>query len=140
VNHIKHVPAESSQAYLVFGRIFRFLVSSEESGGSYATMEVRVGPHSGPDSHIHEDAEEQFYVLEGDLTVKVGDQTFEVSPGDFIHIPRGTTHSFKNKDTNARLLATFSPGAEGDIFVKAGQPVNEDEVARHFGRASVKND
>ena len=129
---MKHVPTESSQAYLFLGDIFRFLVSSDESGGSIATMEVRLPPHSGPDSHIHDGAEEGFYVLEGDLTATVGDQTFEVSAGDFIHIPRGTTHSIKNKDTNARLLATYSPGAEGDIIMKLAQPVTEEEVDRHF--------
>jgi quercetin dioxygenase-like cupin family protein len=137
---MKLVPAESSQAYLFLGDILRFLVSSEESGGSIATMEVRLPPHSGPDSHIHDGAEEGFYVLEGDLTATVGDQIFEVSPGDFIHIPRGTTHSIKNKDTNARLLATCSPGTEGDIIVKLAEPVNEDEVARHLGLSPITND
>ena len=137
---MKHIPAESSQPYLFLGDIFRFLVNSEESCGSIATMEVRLPPHSGPDSHIHAEAEEGFYVLEGDLTATVGDQTFEVSPGDFLHIPRGTTHSIKSKDTNARLLATYSPGAEGDIIIKLAQPINEDEVARHLGLPPITND
>ncbi len=44
--------------------------------------------------HWHEAEEEQFYVLEGKLTYWIGDHIFQVSAGDFIHIPRQTPHRF----------------------------------------------
>lgn len=140
MNRGKHVPAGSGQAYLVFGDIFRFLVTSEESGGSYSTMEVSVPPGNGPGPHYHEDAEEQFYVIEGELTYWVGEETFQLSTGDFIHIPRGVTHSFKNGASPAKLLATFAPGLAGDLFNQVGEPIDEDAVIERLGtRQAVGN-
>src|SRR5215203_5727108 len=103
------VPADTGEAYWVMGTLFTYLVTGAESGGSYFTLIVDVGPEAGPPPHIHHLEDEQFYVLEGQLTYSVGDQTFQVNAGDFIRIPRGTVHSFKNGSKPSRLLATFSP-------------------------------
>lgn len=122
-NKIVHVPASTGQAYWFMGDLFTYLVTGEESGGSYFTLEVIVGPGNGPLPHIHHDAEEQFYVVEGELTYWVGDQTFQVSAGDLVHIQRKTVHSFKNGPTYAKLLATFSPAGIEKFFQEIGEPV-----------------
>jgi quercetin dioxygenase-like cupin family protein len=124
-NKIVYVPARTGQAYWVMGDLFTYLVTGKESGGSYFTLEVNVGPGNGPPPHIHHREEEQFYILEGKLTLRVGDQTIRASPGDFIHIPRETVHSFKNGPTPARLLATFSPAGIEQFFQEAGDPVED---------------
>lgn len=121
-----YVPARTGPAYWTLGSMWRFLVTSEEAGGSYSTMELTVPPGEGANRHHHDDAEEQFYVLEGNVTFWVGDQTIEASPGDFIHIPRGTVHSFENGTTHARLLATFGPGTGVEkIFQEHGELLDE---------------
>ena len=84
-NKIVYVPARTGQAYWVMGDLFTYLVTGEESGGSSFTLEVNVGPGNGPPPHIHHREEEQFYVLEGELTFRVGDQTLQASTGDFVH-------------------------------------------------------
>ena len=97
------VPADTGEAYWVMGTLFTYLVTGAESGGSYFTLIVDVGPEAGPPPHIHHLEEEQFYVLAGQLTYSVGHQTIQVNTGDFIHIPRGTVHSFKNGPRPSRL-------------------------------------
>lgn len=139
-NQIKYLPADTGDAYWVMGTLFTYLVTGAESGGSYFTLIVDVGPEAGPPSHVHHLEDEQFYVLEGQLTYSVGDQTFQVNTGDFIHISRGTVHSFKNGPRPARLLATFAPaGIEGffrevgervDDRLKSPPPVTEAVIAR----------
>ena len=134
------VPADTGEAYWVMGTLFTYLVTGAESGGSYFTLIVDVGPEAGPPPHIHHLEEEQFYVLEGQLTYSIGDQTFPVNAGDFIHIPRGTVHSFRNGPRPSRLLATFAPaGIEGffrevgdrvDDRLKSPPPVTEAVIAR----------
>lgn len=124
-NEIVHVPARSGQAYWLRESIFNFLVTGEQSGGSYSTMEILVNPNEGPGPHVHDESEEQFYVLDGELTYQVGDQTFQVSTGDFIHIPRGTVHSFTNGNTPSKLLATFSPAEAGKAFEESGEPMDD---------------
>ena len=124
-NKVVFVPANSGEAYWVMGALFTYLVTGAESGGSYFTLIVDVGPEQGPPPHIHHLAEEQFYVLDGQLTYSVGDQTFQVSAGDFIHIPRGTVHSFKNGSKHSRLLATFAPAGIEGFFREVGDVVDD---------------
>ena len=119
-NTVQFVSADTGEAHWVMGGLFTYLVTGAESGGSYFTLIVDMGPEGGPPPHIHHLEEEQFYVLDGELTYSVGEQTFEVSTGDFIHIPRGTVHSFRNGSKPSRLLATFSPAGIEGFFREAG--------------------
>lgn len=122
-HQIVYVPARTTRAYKVFGDLFTFLVTGEETDGRYATLEVLVAPGNGPGPHVHEAAEETFYVLAGHLTFSVGDETFQVASGDFVHIPRGMVHAFKNGNTPAKLLATFTPAGPEKEFQAVGEPV-----------------
>lgn len=124
-NEFVYVHANAGEAYWVMGDMFTYLVTGAESGGSYFTLIADVGPHNGPLPHVHHLEEEQFYVLEGELTFSVGDQTFIVSAGDFLHIPRETVHSFRNGGTPARVLATFSPAGIEGFFREVGEPVKD---------------
>ena len=124
-NKVMFVPADTGEAYWVMGTLFTYLVTSAESGGSYFTLIVDVGPEAGPPPHIHHLEDEQFYILDGQLTYSVGDQIFEVRMGDFIHIPRGTVHSFKNGPRPSRLLATFAPAGIEGFFREVGERVDD---------------
>lgn len=129
-NKVKHilVRSKSGPAYWTVGCMFRFLVSSVDAGGSYTTMEITVPPGEGANPHSHSDEEEQFYVLEGDLDFEVGGDQFSMGRGDFVHIPRGTVHSFK-AERHARLLATFAPGTGiEEIFVDAGELLSPEDA------------
>jgi mannose-6-phosphate isomerase-like protein (cupin superfamily) len=41
---------------------------------------------------------EWFYVMEGEMTVQLGDQTIIGRAGDSLWIPRGTVHRFKGNE------------------------------------------
>lgn len=47
------------------------------------------------DQHLHS-FEESFYVLEGSVSVQMGDKTQTLGPGNFGLIPTGMLHSWKN--------------------------------------------
>lgn len=121
-NKAVYLPSGTGRAYWVMGDLFTFLVTGDESGGSCFTLEVNVGPGNGPPPHVHHQEDEQFYVLEGELTFWVGDDTFVATAGDFVHIPRGTVHAIKNGPTPARLLATFTPAGIEKFFQEVGEP------------------
>jgi uncharacterized cupin superfamily protein len=73
-------------------------------------------PGGGPPPHIHHFEEESFYLLQGTLTIQAAGRTYQASPGDFIHIPRGTVHSFRNDGTvDAKMLVTISPAGPAGI-------------------------
>ena len=116
-----HVPAKRGAAYWTVGCMFRFLVSSDDASGSYTTMEITVPPGEGANPHSHADEEEQFYVIDGELIYDIDGTRIEAASGDFVHIPRGILHSFKNGSRQAKLLATFGPGTGIEqIFIDTG--------------------
>ncbi len=73
-------------------------------------------PGGGPPPHIHHHEEESFYLLQGTLTIQAAGRTLQASPGDFMHIPRGTVHTFRNDGTaDAKMLVTISPAGPAGL-------------------------
>jgi len=131
-----HVPAKRGAAYWTVGCMFRFLVSSDDASGSYTTMEITVPPGEGANPHSHADEEEQFYVIDGELIYDIDGTRIEAASGDFVHIPRGILHSFKNGSRQAKLLATFGPGTGIEqIFIDAGVLMTPQQA---YGSAAVQ--
>jgi len=74
--------------------------------------------------HVHHREDESFYVLEGQLRLQCGDETFVAEAGSYIFLPRDVPHSFRVEgDTPARMLTIETPGGGERFFVDAGRPV-----------------
>src|SRR5512144_2859751 len=91
-----HRPAGTGATYLGPGDVYRFLVTGAETGGAYFAMEAIVPPGGGPPPHIHAREDETFYVLEGRVDFRLGDERVTAGPGDFVNVPRGRVHNFHN--------------------------------------------
>ena len=59
------------------------------------TNEYEPGGVSG-DGHAHADQEQAFYILEGEIEVEVGDETYQLGPGDCVLLPRNVFHKHRN--------------------------------------------
>lgn len=60
--------------------------------------------------HIHNGGEEAWYVLEGVLGVRVGEQVHAVGPGAAVLAPRGAPHTFWNAgEGRCRYIIVMSP-------------------------------
>lgn len=96
------------------GLLMTFLATGEETQGKFALIEAVARKGSAPPPHIHHREEEAFYVLEGEMTVSVGDQTIKATPGTLVVVPRNTVHSFVIDSDQARVLTLLTPaGMEG---------------------------
>ena len=93
-------------------------VSGGNSGQAYSMLEMTVRDE-GPPLHKHLCEEESFYVLEGEITLKVGRQEIRAVSGSVVLVPRGTPHTFWNAGTSpARMLVIFSPAGYEAFFVE----------------------
>ncbi len=65
--------------------------------------------------HVHYHQDEWFYVLEGEMIIKVGDDTFHLKPGDSAFAPRGVPHAENTVSADTKRLSLFQPagGIEG---------------------------
>jgi quercetin dioxygenase-like cupin family protein len=92
------------------GEHYTWLVTGEESGGAYFAMLATVPPGGGPPLHIHRSEDETFYVLEGTPTFRLEDTRVVAIPGDFVNVPKGMRHCFRNTSLEpVRMILTFTP-------------------------------
>ena len=93
-------------------------VRSEDSGGSFGLIEQIVpAGFPGPPLHAHPDFAETFYVIDGEIAVRVGDKAHDAGPGTVAVVPRGTPHPFANpSDRPARMLVLVIPGGFEHYF------------------------
>ena len=108
----------------VFGDVYRFLATREDTNGKYALWEAIVPPGGGPPPHVHSREEEGFYILEGEINFHIGEKRLVANAGMFANMPIGTLHSFKNEtDRPARMLISVAPAGLEKMFFEVGQPV-----------------
>ncbi|HMQ34902.1 MAG TPA: cupin domain-containing protein [Chloroflexaceae bacterium] len=89
-----------------------------DTGGAFALMEYVLAPGGGAGLHSHSREDESFYVLAGELTVQLGDETAVVTPGELLRIPRGTRHAFVNRGPEPlTALVLLTPAGLEQFFV-----------------------
>jgi len=109
----------------VVGDVYRFLATGEDTDGRYAIWEAIVPPGGGPPPHVHSREEEGFYILEGEITLHLGNETIVAGPGTFANMPVGVTHSFKNESNRpAKMLISVAPAGLEKMFFEVGIPLS----------------
>jgi mannose-6-phosphate isomerase-like protein (cupin superfamily) len=107
---------------------------AEQTQGAFTLLEATEPAGFGPPMHIHHDAAEAFYVLEGEYIIFIQDEEYRCPAGSFIHIPQGVPHGFRVGGVASRKLNLYSPAAMVGYFddlsaaIAAGQ-ADEDNLA-----------
>ncbi len=116
------VPADGGETVFLVGDTYTTLLSGAHTGGAFTLCEATVPANAGPPPHIHHDADETFFMLEGRLTFRVGSQSVDASPGTAVFVPRGVIHSFANGGDPARMLFLYAPAGMEGMFAEIGAP------------------
>jgi mannose-6-phosphate isomerase-like protein (cupin superfamily) len=116
-----YVPAGAGVTKWVAGDVYTVKASAATTNGSFGFIEASVPPGAGSIAHVHRRSDEAFYLVSGELEVLDGDRIFTARTGDFIFVPRGNRHRFKNMGLHTtKLLFMFSPGGPEEVFLKGG--------------------
>ena len=95
-----------------------FKVRSEQAEGASLT-EWLAAPGFDTGLHIHERLEETWYVLDGELEFRVGEETFRASAGASVFVPPHVPHAFANRtEAPTKFLLIMSPAAFDRYFVE----------------------
>lgn len=100
------------------GNTVDYLATSASTSGGFGLYRWNFGPHvSGPDLHFHRTISESFYVLSGSVLIHDGTRWVETGAGDFVHVPPGGVHGFRNESgEEASMLLLFTPGAPREEY------------------------
>jgi mannose-6-phosphate isomerase-like protein (cupin superfamily) len=87
-------------------------VGGETTAGTFYCGEVVIQPgYPGPPPHVHERLHDMFYVLDGTLAMRLGDESLAAPAGTFVCVPPGVVHTFSNPGSEAvRFLNFNTPG------------------------------
>jgi len=114
-------PADGKDLTNPIGGAMVIKVRDEHTDGAYSVHDNTIPPgSSGPRPHLHRRHDEAFYVLDGELTVRVGSRKLVAPAGSFVVVPRGVVHQPSNPGTEpTRVLLVFSPAGMDHFFEEA---------------------
>ena len=102
--------------------------SGDETGGVVSVLEASEPPGFGPPLHIHHDAAEAFYVLEGEYVMFLGEREVVCPAGSFIFVPAGMPHGFRVGAVASRKLNFYFPAAMVGYFDELSAALAADDV------------
>jgi mannose-6-phosphate isomerase-like protein (cupin superfamily) len=95
------------------GNTVHYLATGASTHGLFGLYRWEMGgERSGPGPHFHRTISESFYILAGTIRIYDGNGWVDRKPGDFVHVPEGGIHGFRNESgAPASMLIHFAPGA-----------------------------
>jgi mannose-6-phosphate isomerase-like protein (cupin superfamily) len=141
-------PPDSNLEQVFFSGVLNtFLVTREDTHGEYSVIDSLVPTDTGPITHIHNDENEFFKVLDGTVAFQEAEKIIVAEPGDIIAVPAGRLHAFENiGDKPARMLTITTPddfgtafGGLEQAFREGGEPVeNSSQLAPEANLSKIK--
>ena len=88
-----------------------FKADGDETAGAYSISEWWLEANTkGPGPHLHPE-DDVFFILEGTMSLRVGEEWTDAPAGSFVLVPGGVTHDFENRSDARAGLLNFTPCA-----------------------------
>jgi quercetin dioxygenase-like cupin family protein len=118
-------------------------ISSKDTDGELAVFEQNgFTPKGGPPLHIHPYQDEFFYIIEGEYLFQVGDDKYQMKPGDTIFLPRNVRHAFVQLTEQGKVIVSYMPAGKMEDFFKTTDswtsPPTKEEIAKVFEDHDMK--
>ncbi len=104
------------------GTLLRILADGSDTGGRLAVFEQQAARGFSPPRHVHHREDTALLVLEGAITVLVGDQRVEVDAGGFVWLPRDVPHTFRVDSDRVRQLELVTPAGFERFHLDTSEP------------------
>jgi mannose-6-phosphate isomerase-like protein (cupin superfamily) len=120
------------------GNTAHYLATGASTNGDFGLYRWEMGADPvGPGPHFHRSISESFYVLTGQVKIFNGTEWLEAGPDDFVHVPEGGVHGFRNESgAPASMLLHFAPGAPREGYFeglpKLGEMSDDERTAFFF--------
>ena len=112
-------------------------ISAKDTENGLAVFEqTGLSPYGGPPLHIHPFQDEWFYVVEGEYLFQVGEDQYEMKPGDTIILPRKVKHAFIQLTDQGKMIVSYLPAGKMEAFFEVTDqwtaPPSKEEIIKVF--------
>ncbi len=104
------------------GGLATIKATGKQTGDLYSIVEVLEPQGARAPFHLHRNEDEAFYVLEGEMTFYVGEETIKAGPGSFLFGPKDVPHAYTVDSGPARLLFLLSPAGFEGLIRETSEP------------------
>ena len=125
---LQQSPTARGQQRWFFGMLAEVKASSADTGGRYTFVEMTAPAGLQVPLHVHHTEDEGFYVVEGSITVQLGEELIEVGAGEHAYGPHGVPHRFTVGPDGARMLWILAPGGFEDFIEEVSVPAETPTV------------
>lgn len=116
------VSSDAGEARWWLGSLAVIKARAADTGGQLTIIEVTESPGAEAPLHVHRREDEAFWIIEGDVTIEVGDTAIEAHAGDYAFGPRGIPHRYTVGPNGCRMLFICTPGGFEDLVIDMSSP------------------
>jgi quercetin dioxygenase-like cupin family protein len=118
-------------------------ISSRDTEGGIAVFEQNgFTPKGGPPLHIHPNQDEFFYIVEGEYHFQVGNDKYQMKPGDTVFLPKNVPHAFVQLTEKGKVIVAYLPAGKMEDFFKTtdswNTPPTQEEIEKVFEDHDMK--
>ena len=116
---------EEGEAIWMFDALDTIKADADQTGGAFSAVEFLDFEGSSVPLHVKHTRDGSFYILAGEYTFVIAEETVAASSGTWIFVPRGTAHGWRCDSAQGRLLNITTPGGFERFYRQVGEPVSD---------------
>lgn len=109
---------------------YRAKVAAEQTAGRLSQVHMVERRGAAPPVHMHHDADETLYVIDGEVSVFLGDERIEAGAGSYVFVPKRAVHTWLVRSRQASMLLTLAPAGLEGFFAEVGLPASPGEPSK----------
>lgn len=113
---------------------------SDTDGGMAVFEQTSLSQGKGTPLHIHPLQNEIFYVIEGDYYFKVGEETFTLTSGESIFLPKDVPHAWTQVSAKGKMTVIFQPAGKMEDFFVAVAALNHEPTKEEMAKLFTDNE
>ncbi|WP_448702853.1 cupin domain-containing protein [Mucilaginibacter sp. AW1-3] len=125
IRTVQQLSDRLSRARYYMGGYWIFLATAADTGGQFSLIEANLRQGMEPPVHTHTYEDESFQLLEGEMSFTAGGNTYHLSAGEFLHIPKGISHSFRVLSPTVKVLIHLVPAGLETMFMELSKPADQ---------------
>ncbi len=130
---------DEGQSLRSFGALVVVKATAEQTGGAFNLFDVSCPVGFATPLHIHYAEDVAVFVLEGTLTLFLGDKRMEALTGSYFFHPKGTPHGFRVEGVMpARILYLTFPAGLDRFVVEQEQRAPDSESMTAAARYQIE--